>query len=129
MNVHLGRGQNCPEPGKNRCMAINRISFLSIGDLAEELVALGQALSTGKATPGAHRTLQDAASALTTLSAEARNYEAALRLALGALSQTTEELRQATTMPTRSSGQHQPLPIQLSTVLKVEERTGPRAGR
>lgn len=102
VNVHLLPVQNCPEPDQNGPMGINRISFLSIGDLAEELVALGQALNTGKATPGAHRTLQDAASALTTLSAEARNYEAALRSALSALSHNTEELRRATTVLTRS---------------------------
>lgn len=129
MNVHLHPDQNCPGLGKNRWMAVNRISFLSIGDLAEELVALGQALSTGKATPGAHRTLQDAASALSTLSAEARHYEAALRSALSALSQNAGGLSRAATLPTRSSGQHRALPIQLPTVLRVEERTGPHAGR
>lgn len=109
-------------------MAINRISFLSIGDLAEELVALGEALNAGKATPGAHRTLKDAASALTALSAEARKYEAALRSAISALTQETNEVRRPTgfTSPAEAT----PLPsVQLTTVLRAEERTGPRAGR
>lgn len=118
VNLHLNLIGACVRAPDNHRMAITKIALLSIGDLTEELVALGAALQSGKPMPNALRTLQDVTKALTALSAENRRYEAALRAAIDGLAVNAQQL--------------QPSPlaaIQFGSVLGVGQKNGPHAGR
>lgn len=72
-------------------MTIRKIKFGSVDDLVGQLTALSQGLASGYISPGAVATVLQARDALTALTAEADDYEAMLRSALGALSERSVE--------------------------------------